>query len=184
MTMLQYAPVTTRRLILRAETEQDLETVNRMHTDLEVMRLVGDGRIEQRPWEQFRDWAIQRHATQAELPYLNLSVVLWDTGEYIGWCGLTDEPFTGGIQLGYRYLRNAWGRGYATEAAHAIVALAFGPLGMTKVVATVFPDHAVSRRVLEKVGMTHERDFYHEKAGRDACLYAIQRAVSKPVANF
>jgi len=165
MTMLQHAPLTTRRLILRAEIEQDLEAVYRMHMDPEVMRFIGDGSIEQRPWRQFRDWAIRRHATQAESPYLNLSVVLRDTGEHIGWCGLTDEPFTGDIQLGYRFLRNAWGHGYATEAADAILALAFGPLRLAKVVATVFPDHAASRRVLEKVGMARERDFYHEKAG-------------------
>ena len=62
--------------------------------------------------------------------------------------------------LGYRLRRGAWGQGYATEGALALVCHAFTRLGVHRVVATTMAVNARSRRVLEKAGLTHVRTLY------------------------
>ena len=60
---------------------------------------------------------------------------------------------TGVTELGYRLRRSAWGHGYATEGARALVRRAFAGLGVQEVVATTMAVNTGSRRVLEKAGL-------------------------------
>ena len=91
-------------------------------------------------------------------------------GEFIGWFGLrpvtpADGPIehwpdargqTGVVSLGYRLRRSAWGRGYATEGARALVRLAFTGLGVSEVVATTMAVNT-GRRVMERAGLRYAR---------------------------
>ena len=93
------------------------------------------------------------------------------SGEFIGWFGLrpvtpTDDAMvhwpdareqTGVIGLGYRLRRSAWGRGFATEGARALVRQAFTGLGAREVVATTMAVNTGSRRVMEKAGLRYLR---------------------------
>ena len=95
-------------------------------------------------------------------------------GEFIGWFGLRPVTPTGdGIvhwpgaqgptdvaELGYRLRRGAWGQGYATEGARALVRLAFTGLGLREVVATTMAVNTGSRRVMEKAGLRYVRTVY------------------------
>lgn len=92
-------------------------------------------------------------------------------GEFIGWFGLrpvtpADTAMeywadsagdTSVVALGYRLRRSAWGRGYATEGARALVARALTELGVQEIVATTMAVNAGSRRVLEKAGLRYAR---------------------------
>jgi RimJ/RimL family protein N-acetyltransferase len=93
-------------------------------------------------------------------------------GTFIGWFGLrpvtpTAEPMvdwpdappgdTAVASLGYRLRASAWGRGYATEGAQALVRRAFTELGVSRIVATTMAVNTASRRVLEKAGLTCTR---------------------------
>lgn len=69
-----------------------------------------------------------------------------------GLCGLVRRDVLPHVDLGYALLERQWGRGYAQEAAAAVLAHARGVLGLATVAAIVNPDNAASRRVLEKVG--------------------------------
>lgn len=60
------------------------------------------------------------------------------------------------VEVGYRLARGSWGRGIATEAASALIDHAFARLALPKVVAVVYPDNHPSRRVLSKLGFTHD----------------------------
>ena len=75
--------------------------------------------------------------------------------------------------------RDAWGRGYATEAARALVAAGFAQLGLRRIVATCDPANAASARVLEKAGLRRAALLprYEWAKGRwwDALLYEIRR---------
>lgn len=77
------------------------------------------------------------------------------TGELIGMAGLTefDRENSDEVELAYRLRRDRWGRGYGSEAAAAWVAKGFSALDLPRIVAVVEPEHAVSKRILEKVGM-------------------------------
>lgn len=72
----------------------------------------------------------------------------------IGWGGLYDDPFEPGwgVEVGYYFHPDAWGRGYATELVRACTALADHSLALPEIRAFAHPENAGSRRVLEKAG--------------------------------
>jgi RimJ/RimL family protein N-acetyltransferase len=94
-------------------------------------------------------------------------VVERDTGLVVGGIGLFGPPEDGSIELGYGIVESRRGRGYATEAARALVQLALGLPGVTEVLAGVDPTNAASVRVLEKAGLS-----FRSQAGVDA-QYAV-----------
>ena len=173
--MLFETPIRTDRLVLKPQSMEEFDTVHALHRDPEVMRYVGNGK----PIVWPREKALEHHRevvqAQAERDYGFLSVFIRQTGQYIGWCGLAPCKPLEGVELGYRYVKAAWGNGYATEAAVPVMAAGFELFGLDRVVAWVHPGNLASRRVLEKVGMTHVRDVPNERAGMDVCVYEIDR---------
>ena len=75
------------------------------------------------------------------------------------------------VEIGWTMLPSRWGRGYATEAARAAVAFGFGDAGLDEIVAFTLRHNRASRRVMEKLGMTYDRDF--ERAGLPHVLYRL-----------
>jgi RimJ/RimL family protein N-acetyltransferase len=88
------------------------------------------------------------------------------TGEFIGFAGLDriDEglPFTG-VEIGWRLARSAWGKGYATEAARAVLAFGFETLGLPEILALTTVGNVRSQAVMRRIGMTRDpaEDFDH-----------------------
>lgn len=76
-----------------------------------------------------------------------------------------EAPFTPALEIGWRLPFESWGKGYATEAASAILSVAFNVLGFTEVVALTASINARSRHVMERLGMTHDPsdDFDHPR---------------------
>ncbi|WP_367141062.1 MULTISPECIES: GNAT family N-acetyltransferase [Streptomyces] len=81
------------------------------------------------------------------------------TGEFIGFAGLdpVEEgmPFTG-VEAGWRLARPAWGHGYATEAALAVVDFGFEKLGLPEILAVTTAGNLRSRAVMRRIGMTYD----------------------------
>ena len=90
-----------------------------------------------------------------------------DSGAFIGFTGLAvprfDAPFMPAVEIGWRLGHAHWGLGFATEAARAALAHAFGPLGLEGIVSFTVPANMRSRAVMEKIGMRHDPadDFDH-----------------------
>jgi RimJ/RimL family protein N-acetyltransferase len=82
--------------------------------------------------------------------------VTTDADGLVGTAGLDLQPEHRRAELGYWIGIPYWGRGFATEAARAVVDHGFGPLGLHRIHARVFPRNPASGRVLEKLGMQHE----------------------------
>ena len=74
----------------------------------------------------------------------------------VGWSGLQPLTGTDEIEVGYAFGKEAWGRGYATEVASAVVQWGFETLGLERIVAVASPENAASRRVMDKLGMSYE----------------------------
>ncbi len=87
--------------------------------------------------------------------------------EFAGFIGLNttrfEVHFTPCIEIGWRLAADTWGRGFATEGARAALAFAFETLRLEEIVSFTVPDNQRSRRVMEKLGMTHQArdDFEH-----------------------
>lgn len=90
---------------------------------------------------------------------------------FIGFVGLNswdsdfDAPFTPAVEVGWRFAADHWGRGFATEGAAAAVAFAFGELRLDDIVSFTVVANQPSRRVMERLGMTHDPadDFDHPR---------------------
>jgi ribosomal-protein-alanine N-acetyltransferase len=86
---------------------------------------------------------------------------------FIGFIGLKHVepqlPFAPAVEVGWRLARAYWGCGYATEGARAALADGFGRLGLEEIVAYAVAENTPSRRVMERIGMTHDPsvDFDH-----------------------
>jgi len=76
---------------------------------------------------------------------------------FVGMCGLLKRDILPDVDVGYAFLPEHWGQGYAFEAADATVALGAGKFGLKRIIGVVSDHNAASIRVLEKIGMRFER---------------------------
>jgi RimJ/RimL family protein N-acetyltransferase len=148
----------TERLVLRRFTEADVDALVALDADPEVMRYVTGGVPTPR-------YEIETEILPAYLRYHERFEGLgyWATVEkatdaFVGWFEF--RPPAEGVELGYRLRRAAWGKGFATEGALALIDKGFAELGVERVVAHTLVVHAASRRVLEKVGLPYVRTFH------------------------
>ena len=146
----------TNRLLLRTFTPEDASLIYELNLDPEVTRYTGD---------PVRDISHAKEILeQVILPQYALynhgrwAVHIKDGLEFIGWCGLKNRPERNEIDLGYRFLKTAWGKGYALEAAFACIKYGFEKLNLQRIVGRAMPDNIGSLRVLEKCGMTYITD--------------------------
>lgn len=137
----------TDRLLLRPGWAEDAPAVARTIADEAIVRNLASA-----PWPfALRD--AEAFLAAPRDPILPSLLVFERTdGEplLVGACGLGRRP-SGNVELGYWIARPHWGRGIATEAGHALVAIARA-LGLTRLEASHFLDNPASGRVLEKLG--------------------------------
>jgi RimJ/RimL family protein N-acetyltransferase len=146
----------TPRLSMREFTEDDVDNLFQLNSDPAVMRYLTGGRP--MPREEIRDRIIPFHlAVYGRLDRLGTwAAESTATGEFLGWFHFRPGP--GGditdIDLGYRLRRSAWHKGYATEGSRALISMGFTDLGVERVFGHTLTVNTVSRRVLEKCGLT------------------------------
>ncbi|MFJ3203830.1 GNAT family N-acetyltransferase [Streptomyces sp. NPDC086989] len=156
----------TDRMALRRFTGADVDDLAALHGHPEVMRYIDDGRPVPRAVVA-RQTLPSLLREYGELPggHGCFAAVDKGSGAFLGWFSLrpaSSAGLDGGTELGYRLLPSAWGRGYASEGARALVARAFTELGAERVVATTMTVNAASRRVMEKAGLSLVRTFFEE----------------------
>lgn len=149
----------TKRLVLRPFTVEDAPTVQVLagarevaSTTLTIPHPYEDGMAE--AW-------IGGHAAAWESGERFTLAVATEPDGVVGGMGLHLAPHHRRAELGYWIGVPYWNRGYATEAASAVVAFGFTELGLHRVVARHFPRNPASGRVLAKIGMTHEGTLRH-----------------------
>ncbi len=142
----------TKRLYLREMRPSDYDALCRILCDEETMRAAYDGAF---TGEEARGWLDRQMARYRQLGFGLWAVVRKDTGEMIGQCGLTWQPWRDRqvLEIGYLFQRAHWGRGYATEAARACKRYAFTALDADEVHSLIRDTHVASQRVAERNGM-------------------------------
>ena len=166
----------TGRLVLRApDPPGDLDYMAQYNADAAAMRYIGDGSVRTR--EEAKAGLEGFVAEWARCGHGRWTVALRENGEAVGNCGFVrwregeadERP-----ELAYGYLRAAWGRGYATEAATAALTWAFAALPFDEVVALTHPDNAASQHVLAKLGFAVVGDVVPAH-GRRLAMFALRR---------
>lgn len=153
----------TDRLILREFVEEDAKHIYKMHNDPEVMKYIPHKEPLNVPMEQCEKFITHFIDIYKKQPGYGLyAATIKDTGEFIGWNEINPLDGTDEVEIGYRYLKEFWGHGYATEASKALVTHGFTTLGLDKLVGVAMPDNKASTRVLEKIGMEYVemRNYY------------------------
>ncbi len=113
--------------------------------------------------------AAQINAHQQAHGFSFFAAELVGAAPFIGFIGIGnvpfEAPFTPAVEIGWRLARPFWNRGLATEGASAVLKYAFSVLKLPQIVAFTVPANIPSRRVMEKIGMKHDRsgDFDHPR---------------------
>ena len=158
--------IETERLILRDWTEDDVEPFLEHTNTPAVMRWLGG--VKEGPE---RDAGIRRCMRwQEERGFTFWVVERKADGALLGFCGIKiadtpDSPIEGVHEVGWRLREDAWGQGYAKEAAIASLDFAFDTLGVERVVAITFPSNEASWGLMERLGMSRrpELDYDDER---------------------
>ena len=163
--------IETERLILRPFSLDDAEAWLPLISLSEIIRYTGDtpaGSVDEarellrtRPLKDYEQYGFGR-----------LAVIEKASGRLVGFCGFKYVVELGEVDIGYRFLPDCWGKGYATESAGALMQDGRRALNIRRVVGTVHPDNPASGRVLEKLGLRFERLLEPDEDGVRFLLYA------------
>ena len=162
----------TERLLLRMWRESDFEAYERLCSDPEVMRFLGEGRPLNRleAWRQMAalvgHWHLRGYGIWA--------VEERESGNLVGRIGFFNPEGWPGFELGWVLGREHWGKGFATEGARRALDYAFTEMGRDHVISLIHPDNVGSIRVAERLGERLEGKT--ELFGHDVLIYGIERA--------
>ena len=154
----------TARLILRPPTPEDFEGWAAFAADEEVNRYLGGPQPREIAWRSMCTmtgaWVVRGFSM--------FSIIEKESGRWVGRLGPWQPEGWPGTEVGWSIAREAWGRGYAPEAAAASTDWAFDHLGWSEVIHTIDPDNANSKTVAAKLGSTYLRmdrlpEPHHEK---------------------
>ncbi len=150
-----------------------------MTVDPEVMQYIGDGSV----YHWTKEVAIEKYkdgfSRQDNHEPGNLAVYRVDVDDYIGWCGVAYSKYLDHIELSYRYCRDSWGNGYATEAAVAILTEIYRVTEIDDILACTHPDNIASIRVLEKLRFYFSHSKLSKPIGKNIPVYKIDRKTFK-----
>lgn len=154
--------IETERLVLRPFEESDVDPVAAINADAETMRYFEAPLTR----EQTAAAIVRYQDGLKEDGYGFLAAELVETGETVGIIGMRryDEatrmaiPGHPKVEVGWRLRRDTWGQGLAPEGASACLAYAWEKLRLEEIVAITVVANQPSRRVMEKIGMTHDPD--------------------------
>ncbi len=145
--------IETERLLLRTFTMEDASLIYNLNLDPDVIRYTLDPMADiDKAKEVLEEVILPQYALYNHGRW---AVHIKPGLEFIGWCGLKTRPEMNEIDLGYRFMKTAWGKGFATESAHACLKYAFEKLNHQRIVGRALPANTASIRVLEKCGMIY-----------------------------
>lgn len=173
--MIFRTPIQTSRLILQPESISDFPRFYSMTTDPEVMKYIGDGTVFH--WtvkvalEKYRE-----RVDSSDHPELgNLAVYRRDIKQYIGWCSIAESRFLKKIELSYRFCRDSWSSGYATEAAHAMLVKCFHVTDIQEIYSCTHPENAASMVILKKLGFVLSDHILSKPINREMPVFVLHR---------
>lgn len=143
-------PIETERLVMREFMLEDAPNMYRLNSNPIVMQYTGDV-----PFENLQgaEDLMLNYADYHKFGFGRWTVLRKSDGAFLGWCGLKQRT-PDEVDLGYRFLQEEWGKGYATEAALKTMEVGYQYFGLDEVIAQCDHRNIGSKRVMEKCGFT------------------------------
>lgn len=147
--------IETSRLLLRRFTLDDAPAYHPLVSLPEVIRYTGEQA--QQSLDEVRQVLLTRPLRDYTVHgFGRMACIERETGRLVGFCGLKYLEDLQEVDIGYRFLPETWGKGYATESCEAVLAQA-DKATLKKVIGLVEPENKASVRVLTKIGLLFER---------------------------
>jgi RimJ/RimL family protein N-acetyltransferase len=144
--------IETDRLTIRSFRESDIPEYAAIVADPKVTEFLGDG--SPHSYEQATAYVQGCTRSEAKDGIARYAIIIRETGQLIGFCGF--KRMANYIDFGWRYASRAWGNGYATEAARAVLDYGVNTLKLSGIVAESAVENVGSVRVIQKIGMQFE----------------------------
>jgi ribosomal-protein-alanine N-acetyltransferase len=163
----------TERLSLRQLTTDDAPFIFVLVNEPSFIQNIGDRNV--RTMDDAHSYILNGPVKSYEKNGFGLYlVVLKETNESIGMCGLIRREGLEDVDIGYALLPKFWSKGYAVEAARAVKEYAKDVVGLKRLVAIVDPANEGSIRVLEKIGLQYEKMIRLSADDIDLKLYGTE----------
>jgi ribosomal-protein-alanine N-acetyltransferase len=143
-------------MYLRELEYSDKDVLTKIYGDEEVMRYIGRGGIV--PEDKIPIVIDHWKRSYSENNFGLWGVIEKGTDTLIGHCGFAWLPEISEIEIAYLLYKDYWGKGMASEAAISTLNYGHNVLGLTNIVALVYPQNLASIKVIEKLGMEYVND--------------------------
>lgn len=163
--------INTDRLLLRPFTPSDLDDLFALNSDEDVMQYISPP-LSKDQVAGVIDWFCSEWG---RLGYGWFAIFEKESDVFVGQCGLQcleGKPDADDIELAFVISRKHWGKGYATEAAQAVVSFGINNAGLRRIVAVTMEENTKSQRVLDKLKFRYEGN--KELYGRTVMCYSLE----------
>ncbi|MBW5466411.1 GNAT family N-acetyltransferase [Brevibacillus formosus] len=163
----------TDRLILRWQTPEDADFVLKLMNEPSWIRFIGDRGL--RTTEDARHYILNGAVAMYESLGFGLYLAeLKEENVPIGLCGLIKRDSLEDVDIGFAFLPAYWGKGYAYEAASAVLAHGKEVVGLKRIVAIANPDNASSANLLKKIGLQEKGRITLPNDTKEVKFFAIE----------
>lgn len=151
--------LSTSRLYLREFKKEDASQFYLLNKDPELIKYTGDPSFSSvKEAELF----IHNYSAYKDFGYGRWAVCLKESDTFIGFCGLKHHPKEDNTEVGFRFFKQQWNKGFATESAQAVINHGFNKLNLTKIYAHAHVKNISSQRVIEKCGLHFVKNITHD----------------------
>lgn len=165
--------IETERLVMRPLTVDDAPFYLQLVNEPSFIENIGDKGV--RTLDEARNAIVTGPmAMQQGLGYSLMLVLQKSDGAAIGMCGLIKRDILPDTDIGYAYLPAYWGRGYAYEAAAAVVSFARDAIGLKRLLGIVAPHNTASNQLLKKLGLGFVELKFLKGENKGTNLYCIE----------
>ncbi|HXA47751.1 MAG TPA: GNAT family N-acetyltransferase [Burkholderiaceae bacterium] len=162
----------TERLILRPFTEDDAEEYFPLASHPDVLRYTGESpkKSVAEVRQLLLDRPIRHYAVHG---YSRMACIEKSSGRLIGFSGLKYVDELKDVDIGYRFVPDCWGKGYATESARFLMQEGIREFKFKRIIGMAEPENVGSTNVLKKLGLKFERHFTMDGDPTELALYAL-----------
>jgi ribosomal-protein-alanine N-acetyltransferase len=164
--------IESERLFLRPLTLEDGEFILQLLNTDGFIKYIGDRNV--KTIEQAKNYLINGPLKSYETNGFGLSLVELKTDRTpVGMCGLLKRDYLDHPDIGFAFLPDYTGKGYAYEIVKEIIRHGLDELQMEKILAIVLPENSPSIKLLERAGFRYDKNFISPDTNEELCLYSI-----------